>query len=487
MAGELHFVLFPFMAQGHMIPMVDFGRVLARRRVIVTLITTPHNASRFETIIHRDRDSLGLRISIIKIQFPWKEAGLPEGTENQDQLPPSVPAMEFMAATTFLQDPVEKLFETLSPPPNCIISDGCLPFTMKIARKFNIPRISFYVFNCFYSLVMHNSHLLLHTQQNEEENFVVPGLPDRIEISKSRAPPPIPQNLEEFQILLGRAEMSSYGIVLNTFEEMEPKYVEALKNKRRRVWCVGPVSLCNAETADKAERGKKSAIDEHSCLTWLDSQKPNSVLYVCFGSLCNLIPSQLIELALGLEASKRPFIWAIRKGQNSEELEKWVSENAFENRIQGRGVLIWGWAPQVLILSHPSVGGFLTHCGANGIQEGICAGVPLMSWPLFSDQFINEQLVLRVLKIGVSAGAKYPVNEGEEEKHGVQVKKEDVKAAIDKLMDEENEEPKDRRRRVKELAEKAKSAVVEGGSSHHNVSLLIKQILEYKKPDIAST
>lgn len=488
-ASPPHFLLFPFMAQGHIIPMVDFGRVLARRRVIVTLVTTPHNASRFETIIDRDRNSLDLKISIVKIPFPCKEAGLPEGTENQDQLPPSMTAMEFIAAATLLQNPAEKLIETLSPPPNCIISDGCLPFTMNIARKLNIPRISFHVFNCFYNLVMRNSHQILHStiEIEEEQNFVVPNLPDRIEISKAKAPPPIPENLKEFQILLGRAEMSSYGIVLNTFEEMEPQYVKGLKNSMNRVWCVGPVSLCNSDAIDKAERGKKSAIDENSCLKWLDSQKPTSVLYICFGSLCNLIPNQLIELALGIEASKRPFIWAIRKGENSEKLRKWVSENQFENRIKGKGVLIWGWAPQVLILSHPSIGGFLTHCGANGIQEGVCSGVPLMTWPLFSDQFINEQLVVKVLKIGVSVGAKWAVNEGEEDKYGIQVKKEDVRDAIEKLMDEENEESKERRMRVKELAEKARRAVGNGGSSHLNVSSLIKDIMEYQNPDVAST
>ncbi|XP_038881237.1 UDP-glycosyltransferase 73C3-like isoform X2 [Benincasa hispida] len=480
-APRPHFLLFPYMEQGHIISMVDFGRMLARRCVIVTFITTPHNASRFETIVDRERHSLGLKISIIKIQFPWKEAGLPEGTENQDQLPPSVPAMEFMAAASLLQNPVEKLIETLSPPPNCIISDGCLPFTMNIARKFSIPRISFHGFNCFYNLVMRNAYQILYTAQSEEENFIVPNLPDRIEISKARSPTPISENLKEFEILLGRAEMTAYGMALNSFEEMEPQYVEGLRKTVNRVYCIGPVSLCNTNTMDKAERGKKSAIDEHSCLKWLDSQEPSSVLYVCFGSLCNLIPNQLIELALGLEASRRPFIWAIRTGEKAEELKKWVSENGFENRIEGKGVLIWGWAPQVLILSHSSIGGFLTHCGANGIQEGVCSGVPLVTWPLFSDQFINEQLVVNVLKIGVSVGAKWPVNEGEEDKYGIEVKREDVKAAIDKLMDEESEESKERRRRVKELAEKARRAVAEGGSSYLNLSLLIKDIMEYQK------
>ena len=110
--------------------------------------------------------------------------------------------------------------------------------------------------------------------------------------------------------------------------------------------------------------------------------------------------------------------------------KKWISEEGFEERTKGRGLIIRGWAPQVLILSHPSIGGFLTHCGWNSTLEGISAGVPMITWPLFADQFLNEKLVTQVLKIGVSVGMEVPMKFGEEEKTGVLVKKEDIKRAI---------------------------------------------------------
>ncbi|MCI89813.1 UDP-glycosyltransferase 73C1-like, partial [Trifolium medium] len=66
-------------------------------------------------------------------------------------------------------------------------------------------------------------------------------------------------------------------------------------------------------------------------------------------------------------------------------------------------------------------------------------------------------------------GVESPVNWGEEEKFGVLVKKEDIEKAIEKLMDDENYESEERRKRVKELAEMAKRGVEEGGSSHFNV------------------
>lgn len=264
---------------------------------------------------------------------------------------------------------------------------------------------------------------------------------------------------------------------MNSFEELEPAYVkESKKVKKDKLWCIGPASLCNKDELDKAQRGNKSSVDERHCLKWLDSWEPSSVLYACFGSLCKLIPAQLIELGLGLEASNKPFIWVVRGSNQLEELEKWIAENRFEERTKGRSLLIRGWAPQTLILSHPAVGGFLTHCGWNSTLEGICAGVPLITWPLFGDQFLNEKLVEQILKIAVRVGVESSMKWGETEKIGVMVKKENVMEAIDKLMD--GEESQARRERATELAKMAKRAVQEGGSSHLNMELLIQDIMK---------
>lgn len=119
----------------------------------------------------------------------------------------------------------------------------------------------------------------------------------------------------------------------------------------------------------------------------------------------------------------------------------------------------------------------MTHCGWNSTLEGISAGVPMVTWPLFADQFLNEKLVVQVLRVGVSLGVEVPMKWGEEEKVGVLVKKEDIRKAICMVMDE-GEESKERRKRASELSEMAKRAVEKGGSSYHNMTLLIEDIMQ---------
>ena len=54
----------------------------------------------------------------------------------------------------------------------------------------------------------------------------------------------------------------------------------------------------------------------------------------------------------------------------------------------------------MLILEHQAIGAFVTHCGWNSTLEAVTAGVPMVTWPIFADQFFNEKLVSEVLKLG---------------------------------------------------------------------------------------
>ncbi|MCD9560197.1 hypothetical protein HAX54_018694 [Datura stramonium] len=475
-----HFVLFPFMAPGHTIPMIDIARLLAQRGVVITILTTHLNANRFKKVVDRAIEA-GLKIQVVHLYFPSIEAGLPEGCENFDMLPSIDLGLKFFDATKRLQPQVEEMLQQLKPSPSCIISDMCFPWTTDVAHKFNIPRIVFHGMCCFSLLCLHNLRdwEVLEKIESDTEYFQVPGLFDKIELNKSQlgnVGRPRDSDWKEFGDQIKKAEGEAYGIVVNSFDELEQKYVKGLMNaKGKKVWTIGPVSLCNKEKQDKAERGNNASIDELKCLKWLDSWEQDSVLFVCLGSLSRLSKSQMVELGLGLELSKKPFIWVIR--HMSEEFRKWLVEQDFEERVKGRGLLILGWAPQVLILSHPSIRAFLTHCGWNSSLEGISAGVPLITWPMFAEQFCNERLIVNILKTGVRAGIENRVMFGEEEKLGAQVSKDDIKMVIEEVMGEEME-AQIRRERAKELGEKARRAMEKGGSSHFNLTQLIQHVTE---------
>ncbi|MCE5166696.1 hypothetical protein HAX54_024316 [Datura stramonium] len=338
-----------------------------------------------------------------------------------------------------LETQVEELLQDLKPsPPNYLISDMCFPWTTKVSKRINIPRIVFHGICSFSLLCLHNLRdgKLLESISSDTEYFSVLGLPEKVEVIKAQLKALVdPSNAEcrEFGDRMKEAEDQAYGILVNSFEELEPESVQGVKMaKGKKVWTISPVSLCNKERLDKVKRGNKASINEHHCLNYLDSREPDSVLFVCLGSLSRLPKSQMIKLALGLESSKRPFIWVVR--HISDEFRKWLNEENFEERVQKQGILIHGWAPQVLILSHHLIGGFLTHWRWNSSLEGISVGVPMITWPLFAEQFCNERLIVNVLKTGVKARMENAVMFLEEEKVGAQVNKDDIKMVIERVM-----------------------------------------------------
>lgn len=481
--GEnLHFLLVPLMSQSHLIPFADLAKQLAGRGHTVTIHLTPLNALRFRSVTDETLADPNHKIEFLVLPFPGEEAGLPDGCENMDSLPSPDLTSNFFDASNLLQGPLEGWLEDATPRPNCLVCDTCLPWTADLGLRFHIPRIVFHGVSCFTMLCSHNikKSTIMGRVQSDTEPFRVPDMPDEICFTKAQLPkmqPSMDDLIDKFKA----AELSADSVIVNTFEELEPGYVKGYQGVVKRLWCIGPVSLCNTKKSSKADRGNKSSIDENLCLKWLSSRSPGSVLYVCFGSLCHVLASQLIELALGLESSGCSFVWVIKKGDvYSPELERWLREERYEERVRGRGMIIRGWAPQVLILSHPAIGGFMSHCGWNSTLEGVAAGVPMITWPMFAEQFYNEKLILQVTRTGVGVGVERCVNWGKEQEIGVLVRCEDVRRAIERLMDG-GEEGEARRKRARKLGEVARRTVEGGGSSYSNLNLMIQHVRKLLK------
>ncbi|KAI6697963.1 hypothetical protein NL676_018082 [Syzygium grande] len=167
-------------------------------------------------------------------------------------------------AIEMLQLRVKQLIHDLDPRPGCIISNTCVCYTLNITWKFNVPRVLFYATSCLCLLCLHCFRSLkndsdgVNITKSSCGKFVLSGLPDRLEFTERQFPMVSAHlGLEEFFEKCMMAELASYGVVMNSFEELEPAYAEEYKKVRgdNRVWCIGPVSLCNKDHLDLAQRG----------------------------------------------------------------------------------------------------------------------------------------------------------------------------------------------------------------------------------------
>ncbi|KAL5790593.1 hypothetical protein ACOSQ2_005481 [Xanthoceras sorbifolium] len=476
--AQLHVMFFPFMAQGHMIPILDMVKLFGLRGVKTTIVTTPVNLPLISKAIKRTKD-LGVEIDVKIVKFPSTEAGLPKGCENLDAITDNEIEMtiKFFKGTSMLQEPLELLLEECKP--DCLVADMFFPWTTDAAAKFGIPRLvfhgtSFFAMCSSECVATHEPHKKV---SSDSEPFLVPGLPGDIKLTRTQLPDYAGLDAgNEIAKLLKDAnevELKSFGVVFNSFYELEPAYADYYRKVMgRRAWHIGPVSLCHRDAQDKASRGKQASIDEHKCLKWLNAKKPNSVVYICFGSLACLDSAQLMEIAIGIEASGQEFIWVVRKNKKDEEEEEdWLPEG-FEKRIEGKGLIVRGWAPQVLILEHKAMGGFVTHCGWNSILEGVTAGVPMITWPTFAEQFYNEKLVTQVLKIGVGVG----VQQWARQRTAIEdfVRRERIEKRVKEIM--VGDEAEEMRSRAKVLGEMARRAVEKEGSSHSDFNALIEEL-----------
>ncbi|KAF3324850.1 UDP-glycosyltransferase 73B1 [Carex littledalei] len=230
----------------------------------------------------------------------------------------------------------------------------------------------------------------------------------------SGGPPPPPLAMG-----LGQTD-DAIALLINTCSDLELPFLDYIaKEAKKPVLAVGPLlpsqfwSSVTGSTSvihDESIRPKHdSTHSEHDVLNWLDSRPSRSVVYVSFGSTNTPSDVELVELAAGLEQSNWAFIWSIQSSAMKhdpaglpidQEEPSLFDPDDFAKRVGDRGLVIRGWAPQLLILSHESTGGFLTHCGWNSTVEALGCGMPMLTWPIHGDQIYNARLVTKWLKVG---------------------------------------------------------------------------------------
>ncbi|XP_026391204.1 7-deoxyloganetin glucosyltransferase-like [Papaver somniferum] len=256
------------------------------------------------------------------------------------------------------------------------------------------------------------------------------------------------------------------ALIFNTFDALEMEVLDALKSQLPLppIYTVGPLHLLlnQIPLSESQSLGSNLWIEDTKCLEWLDSKKPNSVVYVNFGSITVMTPQQLVEFAWGLANSKHNFLWIIRP-------DLVVGESAtlppgFAEKIKERGLLA-NWYPQEDVLNHASIGGFLTHCGWNSILESLSCGIPMICWPFFADQQINCRYLCKHWEVGMEIDNN--------------VKRDEVERSVRELM--EGEKGKiNMKERAMEWKLKAEEATLPGGSSYVTIDKIVSEMFGSK-------
>jgi len=201
-----------------------------------------------------------------------------------------------------------------------------------------------------------------------------------------------PDNLFTKQFIAnGRCIADADGIVVTTFDALEPDALAALRGGKvvpgfPPVYAVGPLETTGRSHNDGA-------------IAWLDEQPPRSVVYVAFGNRYAAALEQLREIGAGLEASGCPFLWVVKTTmvdrEDTAELRD-VLGDEFLGRVQGRGLVTKEWVDQEAVLKHPAIGLYLTHCGWNSMNESVMYGVPMLAWPSVGD----HRMIATVIRSG---------------------------------------------------------------------------------------
>nr|CAD1817901.1 unnamed protein product [Ananas comosus var. bracteatus] len=383
--SPLHIVVFPWQAFGHMIPYLELSRSLAARGHRVSYLSAPRNIQRLPT------HSAHPLIRFVPIPFSSSSASLlPPGAESTADLPSADAPDLLLAAVDSLRDAVADFLSSADPKPDWIIHDFAPYWLPALAADFGIPCALFNTFPSFFVA------------------FTAPYLYGPPPPQKQPQELPASLVFRPYQIrqLMGAAQRSTAAVnvaerwrtaraqaefmAIRDCDELDADWLAILHGFFDKP--VVPVGLLPPARNAGADSDPHSS----SIVRWLDGQPPSSAVYVSLGTEATLDADLLRELALGLELSGAPFVWALRAPAELLLPEGFVARMG----DSGRGVVATGWVPQLEILGHRAVGVFVTHCGWSSIIEGLGFGRPLVMLPVLHDQGVNAQAVA-AKKVGV--------------------------------------------------------------------------------------
>ncbi|WCJ28109.1 UDP-Glycosyltransferase superfamily protein [Euphorbia peplus] len=350
------------------------------------------------------------------------------------------------------------------------VLDLFCPSMIEVAREFGVPSYIYLAGNATFLGFLFHFQLLLDENQidlaqvkDSDDDLVMPVFKKPF---PAKVLPTVVREKGWLHQLFSHARWfrEAKGILVNSFTELEPRALDYLsRGNNPPVYPVGPVlNLLGCERSE--------------IIDWLDDQPTLSVVFLCFGSMGSFGAEQVKEIACALEHSKHRFLWSLRRpSAKQKEMEyptdyenpKEVLPIGFVDRTLGIGKII-GWAPQTEILRHRAIGGFVSHCGWNSIIESISYGVPIATWPIYGEQQLNAFQLVEELELGVEIKMDYRMEAG------MIVKAEEIEKGIRSVMEPDSEIKKN----VKEMSQKSKMALMEGGSSLSALQHFIQDVMD---------
>ncbi|XP_019171574.1 PREDICTED: 7-deoxyloganetin glucosyltransferase-like [Ipomoea nil] len=485
---QQHLVCLPFPAQGHVNPMLKFAILLHHRGFHITFVNTEYNHRRLLRARHSLHGFPGFQFKTIPDGLSSPQDGDEEANCTQDVRSLCDSTSKHCLA------PFLRLLSDLNsspgvPPVTCVVSDNIMSFGLVAAEEIGVAGVSFRPttacsFFCNALLQRFRQKGLIPLKDSNGgigdsdrvlADFDVPGISTSIRLRDLPTYARISNEVNTFIMSFintetKRALTKASAIIFHTLDSLEHDTLESLSAMCPPIYPIAPLHLLIDQLPDHGSLkflGANLWKEDLSCLQWLDSKAPSSVVYVNFGSVTVITQRQLMEFAWGLAKSEQNFLWVVRSdGVMGEESSNSALPGEFYEETKGRGIVV-RWCPQERVLKHRSTGAFLTHCGWNSMMESISSGVPMICWPFFADQHLNCRLACAEWGVGVEIESE--------------VDRDEVEKVVREVMDggEKGEEMKVKAR---ELKRKAEEAVGLGGSSHLILDQLVKNVFSVLEP-----
>ncbi|KAF3780439.1 Anthocyanidin 3-O-glucosyltransferase [Nymphaea thermarum] len=391
--SPLRAVMFPWLGFGHIFPFVQLSNRLHANGVDVTFLSPP-------SLVTKIRTALDPNIPILNYHLPAVK-GIPAGVESTFGAPTIMEL--FLQAADQVRPQIAKLLCQLSP--DVVIFDFAYHWIPPLADSLGIKSVYFSIF-----IAIAMAHSAAPAMLWPGKDFILAAL--RV------IPPRVHAALAGLQLYEARdagyylkmhhgSTLSMYGRMVTTMMLSSANAVRsALETESRYAkWYSSlwkkPVLLTGL-LVPKPPSGELEARWDQ----WLSRFPPTSVVFCAFGSETCLPVEQMRELIAGFEMSGSPFLLVLNFPSKEEE-ELAAAEQLLGEKMGGRGMVQSGWIQQPLILRHPSVGGFVSHCGFSSLVEAVVADCQVVLMPLKADQFLNGKLMAEELKIGVRLERRY--------------------------------------------------------------------------------